>query len=70
MICNDGDVINVSAETVLSRREVDQRMLAADLDQAVGLITCERALFSHWAKQGTAHGSAQLVPDSVLSKLR
>ena len=64
MICNDEDVINVSAETVLSRREVDQRMLAADLDQAVGLITCERALFGHSAKPRTVCGSAQVVPDS------
>ena len=39
-------------------------MLAADLDQAVGLITCERALFGHSAKPGTVCGSAQVVPDS------
>ena len=64
MICNDEDVINVSAETILSRREVDQRMLAADLDQTVGLITCKRALFSHSATPGTARGSAPVVPDS------
>ena len=44
------DVIHVSAETVLSRREVDRRVLAADLGQAIGLKTCEGARFSHSAK--------------------
>ena len=31
-------------------------MVAGDLDQVVGLITCERRLFGHWTKPATAAG--------------
>ena len=48
------NVINVGAETVLSWREVDRRVLAGDLDQVFGIITCSEALFSHLAKPWTA----------------
>ena len=45
-----GNAVEVSVETVSPRREIDRRVLAGDVDQAVGLTTCERALFSHTAK--------------------
>ena len=35
-------VVEVGTETVSPGRKVDRRVLAGDLDQAVGLITCER----------------------------
>ena len=37
-------------EAVLSRGDVDRRVPPGDLDQVLGLITCEEALFSHSAK--------------------
>ena len=40
----------VSVETVSPGKEIDRCVLAGDLDQAVGLTTCERALFSHTDK--------------------
>ena len=46
---NGGNVVEVGGEPVSPGREI-----AGDLDQAVGLITCERALFSHAARAGTA----------------
>ena len=45
-----GDPVEVGVDTVSPGREIDRSVLAGDLDQAVGLITCERALFSHTAK--------------------
>ena len=42
-------VINVGAEAVLSRTEVERRVRTADFDEVLGLITCEGALFSHSA---------------------
>ena len=51
-----GNVVEVGAETVSPEREIYWCVLAGDLDHVVGLITCERALFSHAAKPGTAPG--------------
>ena len=56
-------VVEVGTETVSTRMKVDRRVLTADLDQDLGLITCERGLFSHSAKRATAAG----IPDSVSS---
>ena len=53
---NGGRVVEVGMETVSPGRTVDGRVLAGDLDQAVGLTTCERGLFSHSAKPATAAG--------------
>ena len=44
------NAVEVGVETVSPGRETDRCVVAGDLDQAVGLITCERALFSHAAK--------------------
>ena len=49
-----GNVVEVGGETVSPGNEIYRSVLAGDLDQAVGLTTCERALFSHAAKPGTA----------------
>ena len=49
-----GNVVEVGAGTVSPGREIDRCVFAGDLDQVVGLITCERALSSHTAKTGTA----------------
>ena len=48
------NVINVGAATVLSWRKVHRRVIAGDLDQVFGIITCSEALFSHLAKPWTA----------------
>ena len=45
--------VEVGVETVPPGREIDRCVLTGDL-QAVGLKTCERALFSHTAKPRTA----------------
>ena len=52
-ICG-GNAAEVGVETVSSGGKIDRSALAGDLDQAVGLMTCERALFSHTAKPRTA----------------
>ena len=41
-------------------------MLAGDLDQVIGLITCERRLFSHSAKQDTAAGIVAVDPRFIM----
>ena len=46
----NGNAVAVGVETVSPGREMDRCVLAGDLDQAVGLINCERSLFSHTAK--------------------
>ena len=44
------NAVEVGVETVSPGRAFDRCILAGDLGQAVGLITCERALSSHTAK--------------------
>ena len=39
-----GHVVEVGIETVSPGRKVDRRVLAGDLDQVLGLVTCERGL--------------------------
>ena len=44
--------------------EIDRRVLTADFDDRLGLITCERALFG-WPNNEPPRGSAQafaLIP--------
>ena len=45
-----GNAVEVGVETVSHGWEVDRCVLVGDVDQAVGLISCWRALFSHTAK--------------------
>ena len=50
--CDCGSkVIDVGVEAVLSRKEVDRRVLSANFDEALGLTICKGALFTHSAKQ-------------------
>ena len=53
---NDGrrNVINVDAETVSPGREVNRRALTENLDQVLGLKTCEGTLFSPSVQSWTA----------------
>ena len=39
------EVIDVRVGAALSRKQVDRSVFAADIDERLGLITCERALF-------------------------
>ena len=50
--CDCGSkVIDDGVEAVLSRKEVDWRVLSADFDEALGLTICKGALFTQSAKQ-------------------
>ena len=45
-----GEVVAVGVEAVSPRREVDWRVLTADVDASLGLIKCEMSGFDQTAK--------------------
>ena len=49
-----GTSLKSALKLFLHGRKIDRRVLAGDLDQVVGLITCERGLFGHSAKPAAA----------------
>ena len=53
-------VVDVCVQDVLSRGKIDRRVRTADIDEGLGIITCERALFSHLAKQETSWRSTSM----------
>ena len=66
-----GNVVEVGVETVCPRGEIDLCALSGDLDQAVGLITCERASFSRTAKHNNRtvdRCSLRLMPSPAIQE--
>ena len=44
------EIVEIRDETTRSRKKVVRVVLAADLDERLGLINCEKGLFSQSAK--------------------
>ena len=63
----DGHVVEVGIETVSPWRKVDRRVLTGDLDQVLGLVTCERTVHPFGQTSHRRRGSMQGIPDSVSS---
>ena len=54
-VSSDAAVVGTPLKSVLKMFLLEGK-LAGDLDQVVGLTTCERSLFGHWTKAATAAG--------------
>ena len=69
--CDCGSkVIDDGVEAVLSRKEVDWRVLSADFDEALGLTICKVALFTQSAKQRSTPWIGQVSSLPVCSECR
>ena len=53
--CDCGGKVVLDVEAVSPRGAIDRRVLTADVDACVGLITCVRKLFSQIARQAKQH---------------
>ena len=62
------NAVEVDVAAVSPGREIDQCVLAGDLDQAVGLFTRERASAIR-PNHDPHRGSAQFAPNSVSSEV-
>ena len=60
-----GEVVVVGVEAVSTRWVVDRRVLTADVDAGLGLITCERSGFNQTANlKSSVRSGAGRSPDS------
>ena len=60
-----GEVVAVGVEAVSPRGVVDRRVLTADVDASLGLMTCDRSGFDQTAKlQSFVRSGAEGSPNS------
>ena len=58
--CGGGEVVVVGVEAVSPRGVVDRRVLTADVDASLGLITCEGVDSARWPNSISPRGVTQV----------